>query len=106
MFLNILSGFHFVEEVISVKFCCALGGKDIKTERARRRNIYSSKKIIHRPDLENVYGETSEAKTYTGEDIFKVIFLIRYNLPIFNPCLSFVFRESIYDEKFAFVVMF
>ena len=63
MFLNILSGFHFAEKVISniiQKFCSVLGGKDIKTQRVGLSNICRSKKIIHRPDWENVLGETKE----------------------------------------------
>ena len=109
MFLNILSGFHFVEKVISNfirKFCSVFGEKDIKTQRVRLSYIRRSKKIIHRPDLENVLGETSEAKTCLGLESSNIIFLIRYKFLIFNPCLSFVFWESKYDEKFAFVAMF
>ena len=65
MFLNILSGFHFLEEVISnvmQKFCSVLGGKNIETQRVGHSNICRSKKIMHRPDLENLLGETSESQ--------------------------------------------
>ena len=45
----------------------------------------------------------SEAKTCLMSEIFKIISLIRDTLLIDNSCLSFVFWESKYDKKFAFV---